>query len=96
MNTTSHYRPPKRPSVKSVSRWEIVFEDWLDLSFFELNGSRHVIIENGYPFPDFYRVTLFESDSKKSTKLFYGERAWNQTEMFVYGLGFHKVLGALQ
>ena len=89
------YRPSKRPSVKQVSKWYILFEDTLDLSFFQLNGSRHVVVEQGYPFPDFYRVTLVESDGKKSSKLFYGETAWNDTERYVYDLGFRDVLGQL-
>ena len=95
MSTISQYRPSKRPSVKAVSKWNIVFEDTIDLSFFELNGFRYVMIERGYPFPDFYRVTFFESDSKKSTKLFYGETAHRDTERFVYDLGFRNVWGVL-
>lgn len=95
MSTMSYYRPSKRPYVKDVSKWHVLFEDTLDLSFFQLNGSRHVMVEQGYPFPDFYRVTLVESDGKKSSKLFYGERAHRDTERFVYDLGFRNVLGRI-
>jgi hypothetical protein len=34
-------------------------------------------------------------DDKWKQKLFYGETAWNDTERFVYDLGFRNVLGVL-
>lgn len=90
MSTTLRY-PSKRPSVKDVSKWTIVYEDTLK----DWNTIvRHVIIEHGYPFADFYRVT-YTIDGVKKSKFFYGETAWNKTEMFVYDLGFRGVLGRL-
>ena len=90
MSTISRY-PSKRPLVKSVEYWDNLYEntviDWT---------GRHVYakVENGYPFPDFYRVTYSINENKKS-KLFYGESAWNDTERFVYDLGLFDVLGRL-
>jgi hypothetical protein len=85
------YRPSKRPSVKQVSNWDNLYEnsaiDWC-------NRSISVKVENGYPFPDFYRVT-YTIDGMKKSQLFYGETAWNDTERFVYDLGFRDVLGML-
>lgn len=86
-----NYRPSKRPSVKQVTQWcrgyqdEII--DWT-------GSSKRVLVEQGYPFPDFYRVT-YTVDGVKKSKLFYGESAWNQTEMFVYDMGFRDVLGRI-
>jgi len=34
-------------------------------------------------------------DSKWQQKLFYGETAWNDTERYVYDLGFRDVLGRI-
>jgi len=34
-------------------------------------------------------------DGAKKSKLFYGESAWNETERFVYDLGFTNVLGMI-
>lgn len=94
MSTMSHYRPSKRPSVKQVSQWDVIFQDTLDLSW---RGLEDITcrVENGYPFPDFYRVTTWRVGEGKKSKLFYGESAWNQTEMFVYDLGFRNVLGRI-
>ena len=92
MNTMSHYRPSKRPSVKDVSKWYVLFEDFIDTDWRGQN--KHVIVEQGYPFPDFYRVT-YTVDGIKKSKLFYGETAWNHTEMFVYDMGFRNVLGRI-
>lgn len=84
------YRPSKRPSVKAVKQWCKGFEDTIDADW--RGQSKTVLVEQGYPFPDFYRVT-YTVDGVKKSKLFYGESAWNQTEMFVYDMGFHNVLG---
>lgn len=92
MNTISRY-PSKRPSVKSVQYWDNLFEDNIS-STWNGRGNRSVMVESGYPFPDFYRVT-YTIDGTKKSRLFYGESAWNQTEMFVYDLGFHQVLGMI-
>jgi hypothetical protein len=56
--------------------------------------SKEVLVEQGYPFPDFYRVT-YKIDGVKKSKLFYGESAWNDAERFVYDLGFTNVLGRI-
>jgi hypothetical protein len=93
MSTTSHYRPSKRPSVNQVQYWDNLFEDAIDATW-RGDGHREVTVENGYPFPDFYRVTYTIEGIKKS-KLFYGETAWSDTERFVYDLGFANVLGRL-
>ena len=91
MSTMSHYRPSKRPSVKQVSQWHVEYEgentNWR-------NQRVYALIERGYPFPDFYRVT-YTVDGVKKSKLFYGESAHNQTERFVYDLGLFDVLGRL-
>lgn len=91
MSTMSHYRPSKRPKVSQVDFWDNLYEnsgtDWCDRSI-------AVKVENGYPFFDFYRVT-YTIDGVKKSKLFYGESAWNETERFVYDLGFRDVLGVL-
>ena len=91
MSITSQYRPSKRPSVKQVSQWIIDFEDNIE----DWRGrSIWVVVQNGHPFPDFYRVT-YSIDGIKKSKLFYGESAWNDTERFVYDLGFSNVLGRI-
>lgn len=93
MNTMSHYRPSKRPSVKDVSQWYNIFEDTMEGDW-RSNIHKHVKVEQAYPFPDFYRVT-YTIDGIKKSKLFYGETAWNKTEMFVYDMGFRNVLGRI-
>jgi hypothetical protein len=52
------------------------------------------MIEHGYPFPDFFRVT-YTIDGVKKSKLFYGENAHNDTERFVYDLGFTDCWGVI-
>jgi hypothetical protein len=91
MNTTLHYRPSKRPSVKSVSYWDNIFEDSTQ-NWKGQNVSAKV--ERGEPFPDFYRVTYILDGVKKS-KLFYGETSWSDTERFVYDLGLFNVVGRI-
>ena len=91
MSTMSHYRPSKRPSVKDVSLWDTIYsgaiENW--------KGNKvAAIVVNGYPFPDFYRVT-YTIDGVKKSKLFYGESAWSKTELFVYDLGLFDVAGRI-
>ena len=90
MNTMSHYRPSKRPSVKDVSQWYNIFEEWIDADWRGQN--KHVLVERAYPFPDFYRVT-YTIDGVKKSKLFYGETAWMDGERFVSDLGFRNVHG---
>ena len=91
MNTMSHYRPSKRPSVSAAKYWDNIFED----SAQTWNGQTvSAKVERGEPFPDFYRVTYIVDGAKKS-KLFYGESAWNDTERFVYDLGLFNVLGMI-
>ena len=94
MSTTYQYRPSKRPSVKSVKSWDIIFQDSVDLTWRGL-GIMSVKVENGYPFPDFYRVTTYSNGEKQGSKLFYGETAWSDTERYVYDQGFYKVLGRI-
>jgi hypothetical protein len=90
MNTMSHYRPSKRPSVKDVYQWYNIFEDFIDTDWRGQN--KHVIVEQAYPYPDFYRVT-YTIDGIKKSKLFYGESAWMDGERFVSDLGFRNVHG---
>jgi hypothetical protein len=95
MSTTWQYRPSKRPSVKQVSNWDKIFDESITDHW---RGSSHdgrVEVYNGYPFPDFYKVVFTPAEGKKVNKLFYGESAWSQTEMFVYDLGFRNVLGRI-
>ena len=91
MSTMSHYRPSKRPKVSQVTDWTTVFSDsaqtWKGQDVWAW-------VEQGRPFPDFYRVT-YTIDGVKKSKLFYGESAWSQTEMFVYDLGVFSVLGRI-
>ena len=79
-------RPSHRPKVSQVSKWYLEYENTIDLSW-RGEGEISVKVEQGHPFPDFYRVTTVTNGSKKS-KLFYGESAWSQVNMFVYDLGF--------
>jgi hypothetical protein len=90
---TSNYRPSKRPSVNKVDFWDILFEE--TTSTWRGPEERYAKVENGRPFPDFYRVTFIDENKQKSSKLFYGETAWSDTERYVYDLGFFNVLGAL-
>lgn len=92
MSTISRY-PSKRPSVKSVSYWDNIYEESID-STWAGYGRRTAKVERGEPFPDFYRVT-YTIDGAKKSKLFYGESAWNEAERFVYDLGFYNVLGRI-
>ncbi len=88
MNT----RPSKRPLVKDVSQWHILYEDSIDKDWRGRNI--WVMVERGWPFPDFYRVT-YEIDNVKKSKLFYGESAHHEVRIFVYDLGFRDILGEL-
>ena len=95
MNTMSHYRPSKRPSVKQVERWETIYTDEIENDWRGYFGGS-VIVQNGQPFPDFYKVQYkIGKDSKWQSKLFYGETAWSDTERFVYDMGFRNVLGMI-
>lgn len=85
------YRPSKRPKVAQVSRWDKLYENWNTTWKGQEVWAR---VENGYPFPDFYRVT-YAVDGTRKSKLFYGETAWNDTERFVYDLGLFDVLGKI-
>lgn len=90
------YRPSKRPSVKQVQEWEFVF--YSDNNHLRWRGDSYdgeVLVERGYPFPDFYKVTFRPKNGKKVSKLFYGESAWNEVERYVYDLGFSSVLGQI-
>jgi len=88
------YRPSKRPSVKAVKNWDVLFAESIENHWAGKNGSCYVY--RGEPFPDFYKVVYVEAGSlKKTQKLFYGETAWSDTERFVYDLGFSNVLGRI-
>ena len=91
MSITSQYRPSKRPSVKSVNYWDSIFEDTAQTW---KGQTVSATVERGDPFPDFYRVT-YTIDGVKKSKLFYGESAWSQTEMFVYDMGIYNVSGMI-
>ena len=87
--------PSKRPKVSQVSEWETIYTEDMEHDWRGLYGGT-VIVQRGYPFPDFYRViTHMGKPAEKKSKLFYGESAWNQVEMFVYDMGFHDVLGRI-
>jgi len=90
-------RPSRRPKVSQVSEWDLIFEDSVLDHWRGVSNDCTVQIYNGRPFPDFYKVVVkWHDENKKNTsKLFYGETAWNDTERFVYDLGFHRVLGML-
>jgi hypothetical protein len=89
------YRPSKRPSVKQVSEWDTIFADEIEVDWRGMYGGS-VIVQNGRPFPDFYKVKYkMGKDTKWQQKLFYGETAWSDTERFVYDLGFRDVLGMI-
>jgi hypothetical protein len=90
MNTMSRY-PSKRPSVDSVKSWDNIFEESADTW---KGQSVYVKVERGFPFPDFYRVT-YSIDSVKKSKLFYGESAHTQVEVFVYDIGIYNVSGMI-
>ena len=91
MNTISHYRPSKGPKVSQVTDWTTVFSDsaqtWKGQDVWAW-------VEQGRPFPDFYRV-MYTIDGVKKSKLFYGETAWNDAERFVYDLGLFDVAGSM-
>jgi len=91
MSITSQYRPSKRPSVKSVNYWDSIFEDTAQTW---KGQTVSATVERGDPFPDFYRV-IYTIDGVKKSKLFYGESAWSQTEMFVYDMGIYNVSGMI-
>lgn len=92
MNTISHYRPSKRPSVSQVKQWYLEFEDSIDENW-RGAGHRTAKIESGYPFPDFYRAT-YTIDGARKSKLFYGETAWMDVQRFVQDLGFTRCWGS--
>ena len=91
------YRPSKRPKVSQVSEWDLIFEDAVLDHWRGASNDCTVQVYNGRPFPDFYKVvvTPHAFDKRRYSKLFYGETAWNDTERFVYDLGFHRVLGMI-
>ena len=93
MSTTWQYRPSKRPSVKQVESWDHVFSDYHYNDWRGDGYTGEVLVERGYPFPDYYKVTWRPTNGKKVSKLFYGETAWMDTERYVYDLGFAAVLG---
>ena len=86
------YRPSKRPKVSQVSEWHTIFADEIENDWRGYFGGS-VIVQNGRPFPDFYKVKYkIGKDAKWKSKLFYGESAHHEVERFVYDMGFTKVL----
>ena len=85
--------PSKRPSVNSVRRWDTIFEQ--TTSTWRGPEERYVKVQQADPYPDYYRVTFIDENKNKSSKLFYGETAWSDTERYVYDLEFFNVSGAL-
>lgn len=88
MNTMSHYRPSKRPSVKQVERWDTIYSDYHYNDWRGDGYTGEVMVEEGRPFFDFYRVTWKPTNGKKVSKLFYGETAHHDVRRYVYDLGF--------
>lgn len=89
MNT---YRPSTRPKVATVKKWETVFHEEMEYDWRGLGGGT-VVVQLGYPYPDFYKVTSWMGfDHDKKIKYFYGEMAFHQVRMHVYDLGFRRVL----
>lgn len=86
--------PSKRPSVKSVQEWHTVFTDTMDYDWRGLGGGT-VIVQTGYPFPDFYKVRYkMGYDTKWQQKLFYGEMAYHKVVSYVADLGFRTIYSA--
>lgn len=86
--------PSKRPSVKQVTEWYTVFTDTMDYDWRGLGGGT-VIVQNGYPFPDFYKVRYkMGNDTKWQQKLFYGEMAYSNVVRLVSDLGFRTIYSA--
>jgi hypothetical protein len=90
MNTTSRY-PSKRPSVKQVSEWDLIYSDYNDRHWRGDSYNGRIEIYNGYPFPDFYKVVFVPDTGKKTSKLFYGEVAHFDVVRYAGDLGFHRV-----
>jgi hypothetical protein len=91
MNTTSHCRPSKRPKVSQVHEWRTVHVEDMDNDWRGLYGGT-VIVQVGYPFPDFYRViTHLGKPPVKKSKLFYGESAYHNVVRYVSDFGFPKI-----
>jgi hypothetical protein len=89
MSTMSLY-PSKRPSVKQVKEWDLLFEDSILDHWKGPDFDCTVQVWNGYPHPDFYKVVVnpHAIDKNKYSKLFYGETAWMDVNRFVRDLGF--------
>ena len=89
------YRPSTRPKVSQVKEWDTIYTEDMENDWRGLYGGS-VIVQLGFPFPDFYRViTNMGKPNVKTSKLFYGESAHNQVEMYVYDLGFRNVSGRI-
>jgi hypothetical protein len=86
----------QRPKVSEVSKWETIFVAEMLHDSRGLHGGI-VYIQRGLPFQDYYKVIsrMGKAPTKKNSKLFFGESAYNQVEMYVYDLGFRDVLGRI-
>ncbi len=95
MNTMSHYRPSKRPSVKSVKEWDTIYTEDMENDWRGLYGGS-VVVQRGEPFYDFYRVIAnMGKPNVKTSKLFYGESAHFDVVRYVEDLGFRNVWGMI-
>ena len=47
-----------------------------------------MIVEHGYPFPDFFRTKFVRQDGSKENKRFYGETAHMDVQRYVEDQGF--------
>ena len=97
MSNLTNYRPSKRPTVKQVQEWQEIYSDY---NYDHWRGDAYageVRVYNGYPFPDYYKVTFRPKGEPMPNrpKYFYGETAWNDVERYVYDLGFANVLGRI-
>jgi hypothetical protein len=81
------YRPARQPKV-SQAKWQVIFDEtntdhWRGEKF---NG--RMIVEHGYPFPDFFRTKFVRQDGSKENKRFYGETAHMDVQRYVEDQGF--------
>jgi hypothetical protein len=74
---TKKLYPSRRPKVADVNEWYPLIDKFVSASWRQPDGpDRHIKVERGYPFPDFYRVIIRDvGGGNKKSKLFYGEMA---------------------
>jgi len=86
-------RPSKRPKVSEVSYWHTVFYKDMEYDRRGLGGGS-VIVQNGEPYPDYYKVIFYPAHGKRISKLFYGESAYFDVVRYVNDLGFPEIHSA--